>query len=285
MYYRLIVCMLFVLLPSLLPAQEIQEKKLRPIVTSTMLETGRTRLYDSYLSLNYYSGYDIGLSNERMQMARWGKDRVMKQQTVSIHFANTTNEPRNGRMYMGMLGYSFGYLYIYKPSVPGLKLYGGGQVEASAGFIYNLRNSNNPATAKVDANLALSAMAVYTFKIKEYPITVRYQATLPFAGAFFSPAFGETYYEMFELGNHKNLVHFGSFHNQFNMGNLVTADFPLGRGYVRIGYRNTIRTTLQNYLDTQIYTNSFILGVTTELIPFNRRKQRNLKNEVISVFY
>lgn len=77
---------------------------------------------------------------------------------------------------------------------------------------------------------------------------------LPFAGMFFGPAFGQSYYEMFEVGNLEGTIHFGSFHNQFHMNNLVTVDLPLGRGALRLGYRNTIYSTLsESYRYADIY--------------------------------
>lgn len=56
---------------------------------------------------------------------------------------------------------------------------------ASAGFLYNIRNSNNPATAKVKVSVGFSGMAVYNFKIGRLPLTLRYQASLPVFGVFF----------------------------------------------------------------------------------------------------
>ena len=283
---RLFVIVIFVSVFGVGISQETDNKPLRPIINSTMLELGRTgRLYDSYLSMIGYAGFNVGLSNERLQMARWGKNKVLSQQMVSLNYASTRNEAQNGKMIMGMLHYAYGMLYTARVPVSGLIIYGGGQAEARAGFIYNLRNSNNPATAKVDLNLSLSGIAAYTFRIKKYPITIRYQMILPFAGMFFGPAFGQSYYEMFEVGNLEGTIHFGSFHNQFHMNNLVTVDLPLGRGALRLGYRNTIYSTLQSHIDTQIYTNSFVVGVTTEFIPWNRRKQARQKQHVFPVYY
>lgn len=280
-----VVVLLFSVL-AVCMAQEAEGNPLRPVITSTMLDLGRTgRLYDSYLSMIDYSGFNIGIGNERLQMARWGKNKVLTQQTISLNYASTRNDAQNGKMITGMLHYTYGLLYTARLPVPGLILYGGGQAGARAGFIYNLRNSNNPATAKVDLNLSLSGIAAYTFKIRKYPVTIRYQMTLPFAGMFFSPAFGQSYYEMFEVGNLDGTIHFGSFHNQFHMGNLVTVDLPLGRGALRLGYRNTIYSTWQSHIDTQIYTNSFVIGVTTEFISWNRRKQGQLKRPVLPVYY
>lgn len=46
--------------------------------------------------------------------------------------------------------------------------------------------------------------------------------------------------------------------------NLVTADIHFGSWALRLGYRNTIRTSYVDHINTQIFTNSLVLGVTGE---------------------
>lgn len=53
------------------------------------------------------------------------------------------------------------------------------------GGLYNLRNSNNPATAKAAIDLGATAMASYHFYISRLPVTLRYQVSLPVIGTFF----------------------------------------------------------------------------------------------------
>ena len=104
---RLFVIVIFVSVFGVGISQETDNKPLRPIINSTMLELGRTgRLYDSYLSMIGYAGFNVGLSNERLQMARWGKNKVLSQQMVSLNYASTRNEAQNGKMIMGMLHYA-----------------------------------------------------------------------------------------------------------------------------------------------------------------------------------
>ena len=77
----------------------------------------------------------------------------------------------------------------------------GGEAALTLGGLYNLRNSNNPATAKAAIDLGATAMASYHFYISRLPVTLRYQVSLPVIGTFFSPEFGQSYYEMFGIGN------------------------------------------------------------------------------------
>ena len=273
------------MIPVMCLAAEPDSLPLRPVLTSTMFDMGRTgRLYDSYLSIMNYAGWNVGLRHERLQMSRRRPARMLTRHDLSLDYTSARNKPGNGVMMMGMLGYDYGLLYTARMPVRGLTLYGGGQAGTRIGFIYNMRNSNNPATAKVDARLSLSGMAVYRFRIKRYPLTLRYQLSLPVAGVFFGPEFGQSYYEMFELGNRAGTVHFGSFHNQFYMDNLVSLDLPLGRGALRLGYRNSVYSTRQDYIDTRIYTNSLVIGVTTEFITWNRYKPAVTGRRILPVY-
>ena len=84
----------------------------------------------------------------------------------------------------------------------------------NGGFVYNLRNGNNPAQARAYINLAASGMAIWDLRIKNRPITLRYQVNLPLAGIMFMPNYGQSYYEIFTLGHWDGVVNFTSLHNQ-----------------------------------------------------------------------
>lgn len=256
----------------------------RPVVTSTYFAVGNNQVYDTYLSINRYSGLDVGLGHERMRVAPFGGGQWAARHLFEVDFSKTRNTPGNGMMITGMIDYSFGLYKIFRLPCR-LKLLGGGELSAGAGGIYNLRNSNNPAAAKASVNVGLAGMAIYTWRISNYPITFRYAASLPFAGSFFCPAYGETYYEMFSLGNTKGIVHFGSFHNQFDMTNLFTVDFPVGRSAICIGYKNRLRSTHQNHLVYKMYTHVFTIGITTEFVVRSQRKKAMSAAASVSAFY
>lgn len=285
--YRMVVLLLFLLLGvGAIRAEGDKDsvRLVRPVVASTYLSLGNNQVYDTYLSINRYSGFDLGIGHERMRMAPFGRGRIAMRHVFDVSFSTTQNRPGNGSMITGMLDYSFGLYRSF--SLPcGVRLLGGGDLEATAGAIYNLRNSNNPAAAKASLNLGLSGMVIYTWNIQDYPVTFRYQMSLPFAGVFFCPAYGQSYYEMFSLGNTKGIAHFGSFHNQFDMSNLFTIDFPVGRSALRIGYKNRLRSTHQNYLVYKMYTHVFTIGITTEFVPRSQRKKAFSGASSVSAFY
>ncbi|WP_455498548.1 DUF3316 domain-containing protein [Coprobacter sp.] len=264
--------------------QKDSVKIVRPVVASTYFSIGNNQVYDTYLSINRYSGLDMGIGHERMRIAPFGAGRVVMQHIFDAGFSSTQNLPGNGRMITGMFDYSFGLYRMFRLPCR-LKLLGGGDLVANVGGIYNLRNSNNPAAAKASLNIGLVGMAIYTWQIRNYPVTFRYYVSIPFAGTFFCPGYGQTYYEMFSLGNTKGIAHFGSFHNQFDMSNLFTVDFPVGRSALRIGYRNRLRSTHQNHLVYKMYTHVFTIGIATEFVTRTQRRKAMSVVSSISAFY
>ena len=52
-------------------------------------------------------------------------------------------------------------------------------IDPERGFVYNTRNSNNPAQAKAYGSVDISGMAIYKFRIGNHPLVARYQANLP----------------------------------------------------------------------------------------------------------
>ena len=146
--------------------------------------------------------------------------------------------------------------------------------------LYNLCNSNNPATAKAAIDLGATAMASYHFYISRLPVTLRYQVSLPVIGTFFSPEFGQSYYEMFGIGNCSGIVHFGAWHNRVDVRNYISVDLHVGKRALRLGYRQVMRTTHINSIDTQVLTHTFVLGISGEIFraaPSDRR--------IVSVYY
>lgn len=229
------------------------------VLTSTLIGVGSATLQDSYLSPLYYRGTGVQVLHERAySLPRWGRGYSF-QQYLKFNLASTKNPTQNNSTLGGMLTYQGGVLYRLPVESP-LRLYAGAQAEATVGFIYNQRNGNNPATAKVMSNLRLTAMATYQFMIKEYPLLMRAQLSTPFAGVYFAPKFGQSYYEIFGLGNKHGIVRFGSFHNHQALNGLFTVDLPVRRATIRVGYLYDGMRTEANYISTHCSSHSFLLG-------------------------
>ncbi|RHJ92101.1 DUF3316 domain-containing protein [Parabacteroides bouchesdurhonensis] len=253
----------------------------------TMVGAGRMHLMDTYLTPGIdinYSGWTLRIMDERLKRVKLANYNVTRQQIVSIDGGRTTNPSGSAIDYAFFLDYTLGYYYHF-PVMPGLKLLAGSSGHLLGGCIYNTRNTNNPVSAKADIDLNLSGMAIYNLRIKNYPITFRYQLTVPFAGVSFAPHYNQSYYEMFGLGNHSGMVQFNSFHNKFAMKHYITADFPVGKLTIRMGYLNSRYQTDMNSIDSHIITHTFMLGFVKEFVSFGGKRAMNNKHTYKSTYY
>jgi hypothetical protein len=258
------------------PAQ-MQQKT--PINRSTLVGIGSTFLRDTYLSPLPYDGTGMSILHDRIQGSRFFNERLLIQQQFQIQAATTSNPVGNAMQYYGNLSYHLNGLYpIF--NISRFRLFIGGGLDASLGGIYNTRNSNNPGSAKASTNLNAAVMARYNLGI----FTFRWQLSAPFAGAFFAPPFGKSYYEMFGLGNNSGLVHFGSLHNQQALRNYFTVDIPLRNITLRTGYLGSFYRTNVNSLITRISSHQFMIGLATETLNFGGRQSRDTP-WLRSVFY
>lgn len=260
-----------------LQAQEDRSKFPWSVNEGTTVGAGGYNLMDTYLSPGLkmkYTGWGIRIMNERMKMVPLSDYRVSRQQLISVDMAFTDNAPGTASDFAGFIDYTLGYHYHFS-LLPGLKALAGGSAHGMAGFIYNTRNGNNPASAKADVDLNFSGMLIYGLKIKNYPLTLRYQLTVPFAGVFFSPHYGQSYYEIFDLGNSSGVVQFNSFHNKFAMRNYVSVDFPVGNLTVRAGYLHSSYRTDVNAIQAHILSHSFLIGFVKEFISFGGKRLKN----------
>ncbi len=266
--------------PLCVSAQEKDsEKPLRPVTSVFTVELGRQSALDTYLTPIRYWGLDVALGYERLRAVSFAPEKWFTRHNVSGSFASMTNQSGSGSMLSFYLDYSFAMLRRWQ-LLDRLYVSGGGEASLTLGGLYNLRNSNNPATAKAAIDLGATAMASYHFYISRLPVTLRYQVSLPVIGTFFSPEFGQSYYEMFGIGNCSGIVHFGAWHNRVDVRNYISVDLHVGKRALRLGDRQVMRTTHINSIDTQVLTHTFVLGISGEIFraaPSDRR--------IVSVYY
>ena len=248
--------------------QELATKK--AVNQGTLFGVGSMILTDTYLSPLEYNGLSLSLFYERLNATSLFNSKMLLQQQVLLQGASTDNPISNAKTYYGNIDYHLhGFYPILKTN--SFRLLGGAGTELSVGGVYNIRNSNNPAQLKTSINLNASLMAFYKWK----ELTLRWQITTPLMGAFFSPGYGQSYYEIFVLGNDSGTIHFATPSNQRGLRNYITADYPIGRVTLRAGYlRNYYRTNANNLI-TSISSHQFVIGLAFESLSFGRRDLLN----------
>lgn len=245
---------------------------LRPVFAAYTFEAGSSHLADTYLTPLRYTGWHMGLDYMRFQSMKFSPDRWTMRLHVNLSLDKTENPAKNADMWNVMLTAGWGMMHRWH--LPwGLTAAAGGAVSLQGGFLYNPRNGNNPVAAKGAFTLDATGYVARPFRLGRTDVTVMYQPSLPVAGAFFSPDYGELYYEIY-LGNRSGLAHFAWPGNYFRLDNLLTADIRLGDTSLRVGYRAGIFSSKVNDIVTHIYTHSFVIGVSGEWLSYNPRRGR-----------
>ena len=236
-----------------------QEDANRYTMRSNMIGIGATNRLETYLSPFEYTGTEVRFLHESMRLTKMMNGRISTQQFFEGNMSISRSPSHDANFLAGDFDWRIAWHYNWEPA-ENLRILGGLQTGASIGAVYNTRNGNNPAQAKFSTDIAASAMAVYRFTLLNRLFAVRYQFDMPLIGLMFSPAFGQSYYEMFSLGHFDHNVCATWAGNAPTFRNLLTLDAPLGSGTLRIGWRGDIRQSHVNHLKSHTWSNLFMIG-------------------------
>lgn len=240
---------------------------------------GYSNIFDTYLSPQEYKGIDFRIARETNRMTRLWDGNVSLHNFLQADISYTHNHVDNNNSFSGLLNWNIGLHYQFRIS-PNFKILAGALIDANIGFIYNLRNGNNPANAKLYLNLAPSGMAIWKTKIKSLPITLRYQVNIPIMGVMFSPHYGQSYYEMFFVGNDKGLLKFTSLHNQPSIRQFISMDIPINRVKLRLSYIMDIQQAKLNNIKSHNYGHVFMVGFVTDLIKIRPKTTKQIPDNL-----
>ena len=253
---------------------QVNTDKSYSINEGTLIGIGGYHFKNTYLSPVNYAGTGFRIVNERMKIVSLSDYRVSSQQILDINLSSVQNPAGTVGAIAGFANYSLGYHYRFHPA-RNLKVLTGASLKGMFGFVYNTQSANNPIATHIDIDLNASVMGIYTFWIKNYPLTCRVQTDFPLTGVLFSPAYGQSYYEIFGLGNTSGIVSFSSLHNKFAMRNNVSLDFPVWKFTLRMGYLNTLYTTNIKHIKTNYVSHNLMIGFVKEFITFSGKKMIN----------
>lgn len=266
-----------------LQAQEVEDRALqelradsasrnRFITRATLYGVGFTNVFDTYLSPQEYTGVDFRISRESMRMTKWMNNRVSLQSFFQADLGYTHNKVDNNNAFSGLANWNYGLHYNF-PITSNFKLLAGGLADINGGFVYNLRNGNNPAQARAYINLDASGMAIWDLHIKNRPLTLRYQINLPLMGVMFMPNYGQSYYEIFTLGHWNGVINFTSLYNQPSLRQMLTVDFPVGKAKMRFAYIWDAQQSKINEIKTHTYSHVFMVGFVKEIYLLRNKKK------------
>lgn len=229
---------------------------------------GYTSLLDTYLSPLRYGGANVVLQSERFGQLTCENGRWFAQSLFTLHGDYTTPRSGSGLTIGGMADYSYTYYYeapLLSPQGGRFRLLVGPQGQLRIGGLYNLRNSNNPAQLKLGVNLAASALGKYAFTLWETPMNVRLQADVPLFGFAFGPDYGQSYYEIFYLGQDEGCVHVTAPHNNLSLRTMLGYDVEFRSSTVRLTLLSDLYQWTLGRQQYRMFTHSVMLGYVTNL--------------------
>lgn len=226
---------------------------------STAIAIGHMNRLDTYLSPEEYTGTDIRFISDvlRLNYGTW-----TKQLTHEGAIDYTHNRVGNGNTLAGHYNFAFAMTKSLLKENSRFSIRAGFMTDLYVGFAYNMRNSaNNPAQGYASLSVGGAATARYNLQIKGKTIPVSYEMRIPMVGIMFSPAYGQSYYELFNNGNYdSNIVLTSIAVPQFR--HQLSADYPIGKNtHFRIGYLGDYRQSKPNNLKQHTFTNSFFIGL------------------------
>lgn len=253
-----------------IPIHTVAADRPRPVTRIYSIERGSSSVLATYLSPLRYTGSATGISGFWTKAMPFSPEKAIMHFNTRLTFDNLTNPAKTASM-IGLTG-SFSWGMSWRTSLPlGVQATAGGAVGIEGGALYLTRNSNNPVEAIANASLDIRASLARPVKIGRLPILLRDEVSLPTVGAFFSPDYGETYYEIY-LGNHRGLCHAGWWGNNFRIDNHLCAILDFGRTAMSVGYRFNAYTQWACSLNTKVFTHCLTIGVIPGGIGLKKRR-------------
>ena len=252
---------------------------LRPLSSTYAVSIGSSSDLNTYLSPLKQTGTHIGLSGTWSRATAFNPERFVMDFDVAASMDFNHNKQKTSSMSGVDLSLAWDMLYRLKP-LTGLQIAGGAGLELDAGALYLPRNSNNPVAARFSLDLTLNLRADYKLPFKKFPVIISDRFSLPSLGVFFSPQYGESYYEIY-LGDNSGLAHCGWWGNHFAFTNTLMAQIPVCNIRLCMGYRAQCRSSYVNHINTRLVNHSFVLGISTDWINVTRpdlRSQRSIVN-------
>lgn len=227
---------------------------------ATLFALGRVKQLDTYLSPMQYTGPQVTYLHETVRNLE-RNPKIIFQTLTQGELSYTHNRHETAHYMGGSMNYDAGWLREWKDVIgQGLNLSLGGMTGGNVGFLYNNRNTNNPAQARAALRLSAAARADYRFRIRRQHLALCYGIQFPMLGIAFSPRYGQSYYDIFDRGHYDHNIVCTHPFNALSLRQQLTFALPVGRATLRVGYLSDLRQMEVNGLKQHQYGRSFLLG-------------------------
>lgn len=257
--FSLSAIILFALSSPTLAQDTLRSNK---VITNTqMLGIGTVNALDTYLSPEEYTGTELRYVSHsvRENGSKLSRELIHQAQILSVH-----NRKENNNNLGGFYNFQYNWQYTVGTWSLGegkLLLKAGGGVDTRLGFLYNMRNSNNPAQAYAQLNISPNAVAAYRFRLRKIPFQLRYEVQAPLLGLTFSPNYGQSYYEIFTRDNYDHNLVVTTPVSAPSLRQMLTLDFTLRHTTFRVGYLGDYQQAKVNQLRQHVWSNLFVFGI------------------------
>lgn len=258
-------------------SQNTDEKRYLLTNNTNSIGISTLSINDPYLSPLTYSGVGVRYNHENRRFLSTDNINLSKQNKLSFLGGMTLNPAFTSSMtYLG-LSYSWGMHYHFRP-MKGLLFLVGGNCELDLAVKNIARNVNNPANVDLATNLNLSGVVRYDIPTRKRKMQLQLAVQSPLFGCMFVPRGGASYYEMFELWNLSDAVHFSSLHNKRGMDANLMLQIPFNLSTFRFGIGYNGLKYSANEMFFRRNEISLLIGTTFEVATFGGKKNRSPKN-------
>ena len=229
---------------------------------------GPTQLLDTYLSQEKFRGTGLTFLTTTERYGSKGTAEANWRTNIQHQLSLSAADDRSGSREELQGDYSFfiGRMRHWQACTWNdgrntINVEAGGLLNGNLGFIYNTSNSNNPAQARASVNIMPVVAADCHVNLFKRRLVTRYELNLPLVGVAFSPNYGQSYYEIFSLGNYDHNLVPTTFVSAPSVRQQLTVDYQLWRNAsLRIGYLGDYQQLRVNQLKSHVVHHRVMVG-------------------------